>query len=474
VNLVASQVWNWVALTVGLGVAAVGAYLMARWSWRWLVALLVMLGCVLFLVVLPSRYPSSQFLDPDLPGPFLEHFWAWVLAFLLGLSFSAFFLVRAIRAARPASRAEATPSELAGAYPDIEAAWEEILLQLGRAQIDPAGLPAFLILAPGEEGTELLIRSAGLQLFAQAPAAPSAPIHAYATADGVLLGASGASAFGMQGTEGVRRLEALCRLILARWPDCPTVRGVVVLFPISWAGQPDSIKWATYFRDDLRAIQRVLKIRCPVFAVFPEMETVPGFAEFLARMPPALRQGRCGFAVPTSQPFSGDLIQRGLVWMAGWFHGWGLSLMAEDLFNQAGNNHLFSLDNEFRRYRKRLKAVVEAALATPREAEPPLFRGCYFAATGEGAADQAFSAGLLRGPRGRVLADHLVARWTRDAEADDRHYRRLALGVGITGGLLALFAWLFIIVQTGNPWWWAGPIALAVAWVVAVVRIARL
>jgi type VI secretion system protein ImpL len=211
-----------------------------------------------------------------------------------------------------------------------------------------------------------------------------------------------------------------------------------------------------------------------VFAFFPEMEIAPGFAEFLARMPAALRQGRCGFAVPTSQAFSGDLIQRGLVWMSGWFHSWALSLIAEDLFNQAGNGHLFGLDNEFRRYRKRLRAVVEAALATPREAEPPLLRGCYFMATGENPGDHAFSAGLLKGPRGRVFADHLATSWTRDAESDDRHYRRLALGVGIAGGLLALLAWLFIIVQTGNPWWWAGPIALSVAWVVAVMRIARL
>ncbi len=106
-NFVAWQVWNWVALVVGLGVAAAGAYLLARWSWRWLVAAVVAVACVLFLLVLPARYPSSQFLDPDLPAPFLDHFWAWVLVFVLGLIFSALFLVRTLRAARPASRAEA-------------------------------------------------------------------------------------------------------------------------------------------------------------------------------------------------------------------------------------------------------------------------------------------------------------------------------------------------------------------------------
>ena len=38
---------------------------------------------------------------------------------------------------------------------------------------------------------------------------------------------------------------------------------------------------------------------------------------------------RVGFAVPASQEFSGDLVQRGLAWMSGWFHSWILNLMAE-------------------------------------------------------------------------------------------------------------------------------------------------
>ena len=33
-----SGFWHWVALTIGVGITAVGAYFLARWSWRWFLA----------------------------------------------------------------------------------------------------------------------------------------------------------------------------------------------------------------------------------------------------------------------------------------------------------------------------------------------------------------------------------------------------------------------------------------------------
>jgi type VI protein secretion system component VasK len=471
VNFLFWRVWEWFALVAGLGVTAIGAYFLGRWSWRWLLAIVVAILAVVFLIVLPWRSPATLFLDPDLPPLFLHHFWTWVLVFLLVSFGSILFLVRALRAARPAARSEEAPA-VAGRFPEIESAWQEITIRLEQAQIDLAAQHVLVVLAPHEDWSASLIQSAGLQLFAQAPET-AAPIHAYATAEGVLLSVAGASSFGTQDVDGIARLETVCRLLLSHRPDCPGLRGVVVLFPLSWAGQPDSIKWAAAVRDDLRTLQRVFKLRCPVFTLISEMESAPGFLEFLRRMSNSLRQSRCGFAVPTSYAYNGDLVQRGLVWMSGWFHGWALNLMADDLLNQVGNNRLFCLDLEFRRYRKRLRSLVDSALATPRESEPVAYRGCYFVATGAAAAEQAFSAGLLRGARGRLFAEHASTEWTAQAEADDRRYRRLALAVGLGGGAFTLLAWLYIIVVTGNPWWWIGPAALVVTWIVAIVRLAR-
>jgi type VI protein secretion system component VasK len=471
VNFLLWRVWEWSALVAGLGFTALGAYFLARWSWRWMLAVVVAILAVIFLIVLPWRSPATLFLDPDLPPLFLHHFWTWVFVFLLVGLGSILFLVRAVRAARPTGRTEQAPA-VAGRFPEIESAWEEILVRLEQAQIDLATQHVLLLLAPHEDRSASLIHSAGLQLFAQAPET-IAPIHAYATPEGVLLSVAGASSFGTQETEGIARLETVCRLLLTLRPDCPGLRGVVVLFPLSWAGQAESVKWAAAVRDDLRTLQRTLGLRFPVFTLISEMESAPGFLEFLRRMSNPLRQSRCGFAVPTSHVFSGDLVQRGLVWMSGWFHGWTLSLMADDLLNQVGNNRLFCLDLEFRRYRKRLRSLLDAALATPRESEPVAFRGCYFVACGAATTEQAFSAGLLRGARGRLFAEHAATEWTAQAEADDRHYRRLALGVGLVGGASTLLAWLYLIIVTGNPWWWVGPVVLLVTWIVAIVRLSR-
>jgi type VI secretion system protein ImpL len=327
-----------------------------------------------------------------------------------------------------------------------------------------------LLLAPSEDWTEALIRSAGLQVFVRAPEV-TAPIHAYATPDGVLLSVTGVSAFGTQDQQGSVRLEDLCRQLQAPEAELPAVRGIAVVFPISWAAQPESVKWAAALRDDIRAVQRAAKVRCPVHALFVEMEHVPGSQEFISRMSKDFLSGRVGFAVPGSTPFSGELISRGLTWTAGWFHSWVLNRMSEDPLDQASNNELFSLGHEVRRFRKRLRSVMEAAFSTHQDAEPVLFQGCYFAATGAVPAQQAFSAGLLRGARSRVIAGHLATKWSAEALEEDRRCRWIALGVALCGGLMTLIAWLYIISETQNPFWWLGLVALIVAWIYAGVRV---
>jgi type VI secretion system protein ImpL len=147
--------------------------------------------------------------------------------------------------------------------------------------------------------------------------------------------------------------------------------------------------------------------------------------------------------------------------------------MSDDLLNARDNGRLFCLDLEFRRYRKRFRALLESALMTPRESEPVPFRGCYFVATGSAAEEQAFAAGLLRGARGRLFAEHMATNWSTEAIEDDRRYRRLALGVGLGGGALTLLAWLYIIVQTQNPWWWLGLGAVFLAWTLTLFRLGR-
>ena len=416
------------------------------------------------LVVGPLLLPAPRWLDPRLPSLFYDHYRASLLAFGVASFAALAALIRSLRRPRP----DALPEEAAGHFSDLDAAWAEVRRRLDQAEVDLSGQNVYLLIAPDEDAAADLVRSAGLRLFAEAPEGP-APIHAYATADGVLLSCGGASSLGSQDPAGVARLEALCRLLLAERPDCPIVRGVAVLFPNDWAARADAPRCAGAVRDDLQAIGRVLKVRCPTYAIFTQMEAVPGVPEFLARMSAPMLAQRAGFAIPAAHEFDGELVDRGLVWMSGWFRSWILNLISADPLDDRGNGQLARLDHEIRRRRKRYRGLLESAFSTPRDREPVLFRGCYFVATGAGADAQAFSAGLLRGPRARLIADHVSTRWGLAAEADDRRYLRLAAVIAVVGGLVSFPIWLWM--ATLSPLWLIGLLALIVAWVVVFLRL---
>jgi type VI secretion system protein ImpL len=429
----------------------------------WIVLALIA-GALIWLIEM--RLPSRYEVDPDLPV-FRHLSWTWALGFALVSLAALAGLVRSLWSG-PARESEDVGAE--PRFPDLDAAWESIRLRLGQAGIALPDQRVFLVLAPDESVAEAVVRAAGLTLFAQAPEVP-APIHAYSTAESLLLSCSGASNLGRQDAEATPRLESLCRTLLRLDPERPVVRGVVVLLPAEWAAKAEASGWAAAVREDLRVVRTILKVRLPVFALIPQAETLAGLEEFIARIPDAMRLSRCGFALPSTVTFSGDLMQRGLSWLAGWFDTWGLNLMSGDLADGAGNGRLYSLSCEIRARRKRWRDILEAAFSTHRESEPVLLRGCYLSATGDRPQLQAFAAGLLRGARSRILADHVLADWSEDARRDDRVYRRAALAVALVGGLLTLLAWSWIVRQ--HPLWWIGFVAVIVAWMIALAVLIR-
>jgi type VI secretion system protein ImpL len=469
------QAWQWVASLVGAVIALVGAYFvlpkliktLKGLGGRIVLALMIVI-CLVVVISLSRRYPSSSLPDSSLPSLFRDSYWVWMFLFVVGAIVSTFTLVQASATRRDGAGTRET------AWPDLDAAWEEILVRLRQAKIEPANQRFYLVIAPDEERAAEPVRAAGAPIYVEAPEGP-APVHAFATSDAVFLSCAGASNLTSGAESPGSRMEPLCRKLLALQPDCPVVRGVVVVFPIAWASQAESVKAAAGVRDDLQAIRRVLKTRCPVVAVFSGMEWAPGFSDFVARLvaqvSPQMVDQRAGFAVPRSEPFSGDLLQRGMVWMSGWFRSWILNLLAGGSLDDRANGRLLTLDYEFRRYRKRLRALLEAAFSTHRESEAVLFRGCYFMATGAGRHERAFCAGLFRGARSRVVADHVATTWASEAEREDARYLRMALAVGSVGGLIALITWLYIASRT--PLGWLGLIALVVIWFIVAIRLTR-
>src|SRR5436190_1714885 len=84
---------------------------------------------------------------------------------------------------------------------------------------------AVAVVGPHEDWAAALVRSAGAAVFAQGPD-HEAPVHAFATAEAVLLTAAGASGFGTQAADGPLRAEYLGRLLRDLNPACPPVRAV--------------------------------------------------------------------------------------------------------------------------------------------------------------------------------------------------------------------------------------------------------
>lgn len=429
------------------------------------------LGLLVLAAVLQWRQPPSSW-GPStrLPREFVGGYWVWMALLLIGAIASAVVFVRLSRRTGGGS-GPATEER----FPDVEAAWGEIAIRLEHAGIVPEDQTYFLVLAPDEDEVRSLIETAGIQVFATVPDGPS-PLRAFATSDGVLLSCVGASGIGQGEASASSRLGAVCGILRELRPDAPPVRGVTIAVPMPWIDRPEATANATAARDDLRAVRRSLGLRCPVFLLFTAMEQLPGFTEFIARMaatgtPQVLGQ-RVGFSVPSSESFSGDLARKAMVWMSGWFHEWILNLLAADPLNAAGNEQLVTLDYEFLRRRKGFCAVMESVLATHRGGEPVLFRGCYFVATGSGRDEQAFAAGLLRGPRGRILADHVATAWSERSRQEDRRHVRAAVAVGVVVGAICLVLWAGIIRRA--EWWGAaGLAALAVTWAVVLFRLPR-
>lgn len=469
----------WMIL-VAAGMAAIvggAAWLWARHPVRWILAVLTV--AILWLAfIYRGNIPGRDALDPGLPEVFMPpYFLGWVLVLsLLALYLSTHLATTWIRARRrPEAEAAAEP----GKFPDLESAWEEIQIRLSRAHYDAGRQKVFLLLAPDEALAASLIRGAGLQLFAQAPVDENAPIHAYATADGLFLSCAGASSWG-RGEDGAERLVELCRWIRGLNPEQPALRGMAVLYPLERATSPELLQGIGSLRNDLQTIRTELLVRCPTLAVFCSREGYAGFEEFAARIPPNVRVRRCGFSVPATQVFERAAVLKGLSWLVQWFSTWSIRLMTDDYQDTEGNARLMMFNSQLWRDLPDICHLLDASFSTHAHAEPILVRGCYFAACGPDPDRQAFTAGLVNGKASKLIADSIYTTWSKTADAIDHRYRRTALVLALAAAAITLPLWYFAILgplwdgreQHRVAFWGAAScfVALMLAWAVGLVN----
>ena len=466
----ASQAWSYVAVLLAAVSAAAVTLIYSRRVLPALFAAMLLVLAVVFLWLLPTWQPQDEFLSREVPGLFYAWYWPVLLVCLLGVIFGLILLVRLIRAARRGTALDLR----AGLDPELESAWMEIQAKLSQAHVDLTRANVCLMIAPDPSWSQAVIAASQVSVLTLAPAAP-APVHAYATPEGVLLDVTGISCLATQsGAAAIPRLEAFCRVLLAQQPDCPIVRGIVIAFPAAWLEDDGSVRAAGAVRDDLRTVERVLKVVCPVSVLVPGMEAIAGFREFRDRIPPDLVDHRCGFSASASESFSPKSTHQKLRWMTQWFYGYILEAMVDRALDQAGNNRLFCLDNAFRLLRPRLRNVLETALTTHRNDEPVLLQGCYFLATGSRVKEQAFAAGLIKSRKGGIFSERRFSLRTGDALLGDKFYRRWAIAVAIAGGALAAMVWLYMLRQAAiSQWWGIVPVLLAALWAWAIWQFGR-
>jgi type VI secretion system protein ImpL len=433
---------NVVMMSVMGLIAAILAGLALFWSKhpvRWILILLT-LGILVLVFVYRNKLPGADELDDGLPHLFFPPLFSiWVLVLGLAAVYLCVHLVWVwVQARRGAGTGD---SGEPARFPDLESAWDEIQIRLSHAQYDAGRQKVFLLLGTDEAMAAAMIRSANLQFFAQAPVDENAPIHAYATADGLFISCAGASSWGKGGEEGTARLVELSRKILALNPEQPVLRGVAVLYPMEKATSPEMLQGVAALRNDLQTIRAELFVRCPTLAIFGVRGSYAGFDEFVARIPRNVRLRRCGFSVPLAQSFDRAAAVKGLGWLVQWFSTWSMKLMTDDYQNTEGNNQLVIMNAQLWRDLPALGHLLDVSFSTHARAEPILVRGCYFVSCGPDPEGQAFVAGLVGGKASKMIADASYTTWSSGAGAIDRRYRLAALGLALATAAIGLLIW---------------------------------
>jgi type VI secretion system protein ImpL len=266
----------------------------------------------------------------------------------------------------------------------------------------------------------------------------------------------------------VARLRHLCKLIARdRRPFCP-INGMLALVSLM-ALTDDEVagQAATVYQYDLTAVHQELQLVCPVFAVVCDVESSPGFAEFLSRFPGEQRFGRLGHRFPLFSELDAERIPANIETMAHWIcrsvvpaHVYKL-FQTENFVPQSraeeddeepqrssaidqmavvrGNSQLYQFLVHVRRVSRNLARVLKGGvIGDPNKTL--LFGGCYLSGTGNDPKNgQGFVAGVFR--RLKQCEDSVA--WTPQAFAEETEAQRwaqwgyIALGCVVAGVVLA-------------------------------------
>lgn len=239
----------------------------------------------------------------------------------------------------------------------------------------------------------------------------------------------------------VKRLEHLGKLLRrARQPLCP-LNGVLTLlsFPVLQWSSASGPQVQRAMKEDLRALQRAVEVRCPVTTLVVGLEEETGFRELVRRVGREnTRNNRFGHGYGVWNPPTAENLAALVAHACGAFEDWVYNLFREkNSLSKPGNARLYALLCKVRRdLQNRLANVLVAGLAVDADkgaaAEPLLFSGCYFAGTGVQDDRQAFVKSVF--DKLPDLQEDLE--WTEAALAREQRLRRGALTVWLIDAVL--------------------------------------
>lgn len=355
----------------------------------------------------------------------------------------------------------------------IKLAWSEALQTLDTAEIDWRKTPLFLVLGRTASPVSALFQASRMTFrVEQAPARFDSPLHVYANQEaiylicpGISLVAQCAAILALNGSTvepesdryanritpdevklRTERLDYLAKLIVReRSPFC-AVNGILTLIPVEGLFR-DEVKDELGFliQRDISTARSGLRVHCPLPFLVTDLERVVGCREFLARLSPEAKDKPVGLQyplVPDLEPSkvtasiseaivaTHDSLLNPLVYGAFAFAE-SPSRPAEDASRD--NAGLYRFLSQLRQALPRLESIVRRAI--PAEADaPPLYGGCYFAATGQDAAkEQAFVGPVFRA----AIDQQNFVFWTREALDSEESYRRWT-SIGLVVSLLCL------------------------------------
>ncbi len=392
------------------------------------------------------------------------------------------------------------------AYPEIDAAYGHACSELRRAVIDLKATPRFLVLGRSLGGAEDLFRAAfpgeyGRLLVRGVPAQPDALLRVFATTDAVYICANAGSLarqskrladappdkpmsgegieratepplatlatlgapaalrrISPAGDEAERRtdygrLRRLCQLLADSRGHGAPLNGILVLLPFAATGCDDDARQTAHcWQRDLNIIRETLQLRCPVFALVCDLETAPGFGDFLERFPHHFPRGRRDHRLGQSFPpravsntaMTGQIADT-VRWLCeelipGYINGlFEVEKPGKRDFADAveGNRRLYLLWHLLREHQQRLTILFTPPAVRHGDESEGAIDGCYLAATGgDPDREQGFVAGVFQ----KLFACRNRVAWTQEALKQDHTYQCWSLGALAALGVLLLTA----------------------------------